>query len=660
VESFAHSDDSFAPVGDEDFPESDGDVYSLRHNEFEFHEVDPHRSEKEHLFDDAGDAHGYDPFTDEQGRYVPSGHIEDMNAHATSAEQQAQNDHKLWQPWDKSYKKQAHMWQPWEKKHGSRLWQPWDKDHATADLEVLDEQGMYDPSLSVNADALGESAIANVETGKMAENEAPNPGGKFGKKINFVKKCWNIVGGGPFYVKGKISVGGRFSSYSVAGGVYGQIDVKVFHFKATVLKGGFHARVHPKQFGGEGATGEWGFYLQIMGMTVVEEIHKLRGVTIGGACPKNVFQSPKSRDDWPPHMWRKTMFKFEKRMMLGPVPVKITIEVIGGMGYQIILGAHVGCDKDKQVLIAGLQPIGELVVKMEAAVDVGIASAGIEGVLEILKGGPPIYVTGGSGKICGHLDIELQALSGKIFLFVQVMMLGKFKIKILSWDGPKIQIPIIKICNPIPTPPGGMFAGGDPSKKNKDMKDASWKNAMDKDFRKNFGDKYNPWPNSNNGIGPYGIPVKQKPDNGNGQGWPNKPHVDTTWPNGPQKNSQPYQPSSNWPFDDPNAGGGDNSNGNGGANSNGNGGANSNSNGNGGANSNGNGGANSNGDGSGNGNGGAKHASQYENKMWKKHGPDDSGETNGNGGGGDNGGNGGNNGNGGGGKDLPYSQDGKG
>jgi len=487
-----------------------------------------------------------------------------------------------WEPWSKEPQSQ-NDWAPWNKHHAPDPdeWDPWDSsedlqlDTSNVPTMTLDyahpKYAKYpyidkvDGEESYSRDSFLNLLDVDPDEGFLPMQEKPTKSGDtptFGGSKKIIDLKISLAGGGPFSVKGQIQAGARWSTHALGGNAMGFIKAKVLHFGSELVRIGAHGKLYPSDKKEGGASGGIGWYLMILGMKVAGDDYPIEAPDIHfGVCPKDVWTAPGARRR-PPTMFFKTLFKFSTRFMIGPVPCKLTISVVGGVGYGIIFGAYPGgCGGF--ALIAGSYPRGRVDIIMEAAVDIGIASAGIEGMLMILRGDVPGYIVGTPFDLCARIDLELQALSGKIFVFVKVLILGKFKLKILEWEGPIVRIHILKICLNFKKPIGQIGAKGSQKKPWNGVDPPSWEKKVDKKLAGAFGKNFRMFPGPND-YDPT-APKKKNPS------WPEKSTGNPGWPNNPPQNDgKGVDTNSDWPYDD-----------NGGANSNSNGGANSNSNGNG-------------------------------------------------------------------------------
>ncbi len=129
-----------------------------------------------------------------------------------------------------------------------------------------------------------------------------------------------------------------------------------------------------------------------------------------------------------------TIFQFKKQFMVGPVPVNVTAILKGMYGFKFTAMAAVGG------IVASAKPYGGIDFAFEAAAGIsGVLSVGVGGelrliYLEIRAAASVTLSSLSSFLIRGRISADLQSLSGKVYVYVELLF-KKWKLTIAEWKG---------------------------------------------------------------------------------------------------------------------------------------------------------------------------------------------------------------------------------
>jgi len=193
------------------------------------------------------------------------------------------------------------------------------------------------------------------------------------------------------------------------------LNIKLFKWKWVLLGAEAKANAVKNTFSA-------GYNVKVLNKAIISKSVKKepKYLKYGGACPSHIKSAPTVKQ------WKKskTFIKVEKRFMLGPVPLKVSISVDGFMAVDLNMGAWLNCKRKNGegdlAVMGGLHPNAGLSVSASAAVDAFVARAGVEGTLTIFKGGVPAYGHCTTSQICAKTDLELSALGGNVKIFAEI------------------------------------------------------------------------------------------------------------------------------------------------------------------------------------------------------------------------------------------------
>jgi len=242
---------------------------------------------------------------------------------------------------------------------------------------------------------------------------------------------------------------------------FGQIglEISVFFFKMEVMtvaaNYAFYQNITILPSGQlKVPTGRMSLTVIFIMMKVLEMVQPITSQDLfkGGACPKK-FLGPGRKAGWRGEKKKSLiLFMFKFLFPVGPLPMVIDIRVIGFMGYQLIGAIFPDCsyqsDKGLIGVMGGFAPLAGVDIKMTASISIGVASAGIEGLLHILKVKLPLYGVTNTVYACGRIDFEIEALSGQIDAFVKILK-KKFTVRILTWVGLRIYLGLSNMCKAV-------------------------------------------------------------------------------------------------------------------------------------------------------------------------------------------------------------------
>eukprot|EP00294_Goniomonas_avonlea_P007743 CAMPEP_0114548384 /NCGR_PEP_ID=MMETSP0114-20121206/4951_1 /TAXON_ID=31324 /ORGANISM="Goniomonas sp, Strain m" /LENGTH=1680 /DNA_ID=CAMNT_0001732967 /DNA_START=11 /DNA_END=5053 /DNA_ORIENTATION=- len=269
-----------------------------------------------------------------------------------------------------------------------------------------------------------------------------------GESRDFLDQASSIAGNKNTELKARSKVGAKWSDASA--GVYGTttLHAKMYKYRTPVMEVGYNGGVAKAATGGN--IGGLDMYVNIVGKRVLARKYDFENqdLHVGGVCPKDVFSAPGSQRR-PAQMWYRSLFKFKAPFTVGPVPMSVSVELSGGVGYQMLLAGYANCKSDAKindmVIVGGASPHGKFSIITKAAVDVWVASAGVEGSTLLMSGNLPAYSLASTSKACGHLDYEPGTLSGNIDLFAQVAQ-NRVNKNLVSWQGSSVRKSLLSNC----------------------------------------------------------------------------------------------------------------------------------------------------------------------------------------------------------------------
>lgn len=155
---------------------------------------------------------------------------------------------------------------------------------------------------------------------------------------------------------------------------------------------------------------------------------------------QTVYQSPESarriRLEWrgEAKTWKKTFLKHKERFMVGPVPMSVTLGVVGEAGYGAPTAYARDCaDPVRSIIRADLPAKYVLTGYAQGGADIEVAQAGIRGNLHFIDGQAFAYAAaaGHTFKPCVGAGLrELRSMNGDLRLFAEVA--GPLR-KVVDW-----------------------------------------------------------------------------------------------------------------------------------------------------------------------------------------------------------------------------------
>mmetsp|Transcript_70554 Transcript_70554/g.106737 ORF Transcript_70554/g.106737 Transcript_70554/m.106737 type:complete len:1272 (+) Transcript_70554:60-3875(+) len=303
-----------------------------------------------------------------------------------------------------------------------------------------------------------EGLPANTEfSGYNADNEAEDDKDrKAGGRL--LEQRIPLSGNENFGVNIKISAGAEWDRKQAAAFGNVALEAKVLFFAMEIMNIGADYRFHAVSVDGDGqytvSKGRLSFLITLIGKKILEKLYPItdEDIKTGGTCAKDIEGMPHASRR-PPTEFPLIIFFFATIFPAGPFPLELKVTLGGALGFQLLGAMQVDCKYQSKKgcvgIVGGLSPYAKAEVVMTATLNMGIATAGIEGVLLIVRGDLPIYGVANSVMACGRIDLILEALSGKISAFIKIIMGPKITVPILKWKGPRKRIPLFYQCKSV-------------------------------------------------------------------------------------------------------------------------------------------------------------------------------------------------------------------
>lgn len=230
------------------------------------------------------------------------------------------------------------------------------------------------------------------------------------------------------------------------------INCRIYFYKIQLAKVDFNSGQQPSM-SRTGTQGQASMIFMGVGQplaTIPSSFPGKGGTQYGGFCPSSWWDV--SLPSPPKHQeWTKTWFEVHFVFAIGPVPVKITIKIVGMLGYSFSWGAWYECiggqsmantdaaDPDAEghgdagAVGAAIHGNVDLIVKAEC--NVGGAKVEVIGKLKLYHGTTPGWTKMDNRIGCAEFSTKMQKMYGKIELIVTIGAL-KFTKILAEWNIP--------------------------------------------------------------------------------------------------------------------------------------------------------------------------------------------------------------------------------